>query len=339
MSLFRALNTASLEANLNKNEAKVYTALMNQTLGYGKSFDHLTDKRLAQLTGIRIDRLYIAIEGVIEKELFEVEESKHYDYRYSIAEKFLDQYPVFFTPHLPKNGENFREKENISEIQKMLPKNGDIHNTTSTSFDLTSSNQQQQQRPVQAIAKPAPSCNFDVVVVELPKIIEEKHRPACIHALGGLSVEQQQRVLKVFEIKAKSEVIYNPVGLLIVLAKAEREGRLIVPKVIKHPSHQLFHAPEAAKPSEISEPSEPCEASNYSPNSADKEIMEDHFGKLNWLRFNAKLNDQSMLALAEKLQMKAYLQNQEMLQFWLTFHAKQEHKTVQELAKILELPL
>ena len=127
MSLFRALNTASLEANLNKNEAKVYTALMNQTLGYGKSFDHLTDKRLAQLTGIRIDRLYIAIEGVIEKELFEVEESKHYDYRYSIAEKFLDQYPVFFTPHLPKNGENFREKENISEIQKMLPKNGDIH--------------------------------------------------------------------------------------------------------------------------------------------------------------------------------------------------------------------
>jgi len=28
-----------------------------------------------------------------------------------------------------------------------------------------------------------------------------------------------------------------------------------------------------------------------------------------------------------------------MMQFWLTFHAKQEHKTVQELAKILELPL
>ncbi len=108
--------------------------------------------------------------------------------------------------------------------------------------------------------------------------------------------------------------------------------------MIKHPSHQLFHAPEAAKPSEISEPSEPCKTSNSSPNNADQEIMDDHFGKLNWLRSNAKLNDQSMLALAEKLQMKAYLQNQEMMLFWLTFHAKQEHKTVQELAKILELP-
>ncbi len=323
MSLFRALNEASLEANLNKNEAKVYTALMNQTLGFGKTFDHLTDKRLAQLTGIRLDRLYIAIEGVIEKGLFEVEESNYYDYRYRIAEKFLEQHPIFFTPHLPKNGNNSRKEESLSEIEKVLPKNGDIHNITFTSFDLTSSNPQQQQSAPK-VAKSSPVANIiDDVVVELPKIIEEKHRPACINALSDLSIEQQKRVIKAFEIKDKSEVVYNPVGLLIVLAKAEREGRLIIPEVRKHPSHQPF---------------KPSEASKSSINATDKKIMDDHFGKLDWLRVNAKLNGQSMLAFAEQLQMKAYLQNQKMMLFWLDFHAKQEHKTVQELAEILKLP-
>ncbi len=67
--------------------------------------------------------------------------------------------------------------------------------------------------------------------------------------------------------------------------------------------------------------------------------MDDHFGKLDWLRTYAKLNNELMVLFAEKMQMSDYLKNPEIMQFWLAFHAKQEHKTVQELAKILALPL
>ncbi|MCK5813499.1 MAG: replication protein [Cocleimonas sp.] len=338
MSLFRSLNEASLDANLSKNEAKVFSALMNQTIGYGKKFDHLTDKRLAQLTGVRLDRLHIAIEGVIDKDLFEVEESDYYDYRYQIAEKFIEEHPVFFTPHLPKIGMDFRPSETISIFQNVAPKIGHIHNNTLTSFNLTST-QPQQQSAVEnkVVTPPSPPAETDVVVdvgnsvddiaddakIDLPPTIDEKHHATCHKALDSLTLGQQQRVLKTFEIKDKNEVIYNPVGLLIVLSKAEREGRLIVPKIKNHPSHRRFD--------------EPVESIESSTNSEAKKGLGDHFGKLDWLRQHAKLNNQPMTIFAEKMQMSKYLEDRQTVQLWLTIHAKREHISIEALAKTLAL--
>ena len=56
MGLFRDLNQAAIEANVGKNGYKVFLALLEQTLGYGKSTDRLTDNRLAYLSKVRIDR-------------------------------------------------------------------------------------------------------------------------------------------------------------------------------------------------------------------------------------------------------------------------------------------
>jgi hypothetical protein len=69
----------------------------------------------------------------------------------------------------------------------------------------------------------------DKGLLALPAMIAENQHKACRHALKDLSREQQQRVIDTLEAKQKSEVIYNPTGLLIVLARAEREGQLIVP--------------------------------------------------------------------------------------------------------------
>ena len=43
MSLFRDLNQTAIEANVGKNAYKVFLALLEQTLGYGKSTDRLTE--------------------------------------------------------------------------------------------------------------------------------------------------------------------------------------------------------------------------------------------------------------------------------------------------------
>jgi phage replication O-like protein O len=170
MSLFRTLTEAALAADLNKNESKVFLALLNQTLGYGKSFDHLTDSRLAQLTSVRLDRFHTAVEGVVEKGLFNVEASNYYNYRYQIAEKFLDKHPVFFTPHLPKKGIDFRKSETISVFRNDPPKNGDIPNNTFTSFNQTKQQQPNpphQQPATQQQAEISPPSPKDVVVDEV----------------------------------------------------------------------------------------------------------------------------------------------------------------------------
>jgi phage replication O-like protein O len=102
MSLYRDLCDASIEADLTKNENKVFIMLLKQTLGYGKSQDNLTDNRLVGLTGLRLDRLRTAINGVVKKGLFEIEPSRHYQYHYQIAQKFLDKHTTFFTPSSEK---------------------------------------------------------------------------------------------------------------------------------------------------------------------------------------------------------------------------------------------
>jgi hypothetical protein len=348
--------------------------LLQQTIGYGKSHDHLTNNRLAQLSQIRLDRFHTAVDGVIEKGLFSVKSSRHFDFRYQIANKFLKDCPQFFTPHLPKKRAPLSKTDDISEKKSVAPNFRDRHNITLTSFNLTTLTQQPAPQPLPVINNvtdnaekpPQESCENIVVAIEdekkdkhdpavtlptlpaesqppqrpestllavetavenkqntpvaLPAIIEEKHYPACYHALNGLSSAQQQRVINTLENKQKSEVIYNATGLLIALSTAEREGRLVVPAKKKqpthhrHPSHQSFNSPK-----------HPC-------NQQQTTGLPDHFGKLDWLRSNAEREGTSMRALAKKVWLEDYLKDHKVVKRWLTFHAKQEEKSIDVLA-------
>lgn len=83
-SLYRDLNNAVLAANLNKTQLLVFVVLSNQTIGYGKATDPLTDKRIAFLTGIRLDRVRVAIRAIVKKGLFDCQDHDQYDHQYSI---------------------------------------------------------------------------------------------------------------------------------------------------------------------------------------------------------------------------------------------------------------
>jgi phage replication O-like protein O len=347
MSLFRAICDTCLSIDLTKNELKVFTALLCQTLGYGKSHDHLTDKRLADLTGIRIDRLHTAVGGVVDKGLFEVKASRYYQYRYQIAEKFLTKHPDFFTPHLPKNRADISLTETISETQTIPPNFGYKQNITFTSFNLTpltqhhtppppmqkkSSGEHLPEQPAVFVEK-----EKDVVVIEskknniplivLPNIIEAKHHRACRNALSDLSFEKQQRVINTLKIKEKSEMIYNATGLLIALAKAERQGRLLLPiekttppasTTSYHPSHCDFDSPDH-------------------PSNRQTDRLEDHIGTLNWLKTHAPSYDKSIPDFAQMMGMRDCLDDLTVVRRWLTSCAKQEQQSVDVLAYHLGL--
>jgi len=124
MSLFRGLGRAAVKGDLNKNSLKIFIILLEQTLGYGKKSDNLTDKRLAYLSNVRIDRFRPALQVVLDQGLFDRKPAKRYQYRYTIGKYFLDKYynkhgdKDFFTPALPKNGTDFQKTEAISEKER-----------------------------------------------------------------------------------------------------------------------------------------------------------------------------------------------------------------------------
>jgi len=116
-SLSRDLNDTARAFCSTKNELLVAMTLSNQTLGYGKISDPLTDKRLAKLTGIRLDRLRPAINAVIATGLFDRKPHKRFGYEYSIGEMFLEAHQgKVYTPFIPQSSAT-------SEIQNPLMRN------------------------------------------------------------------------------------------------------------------------------------------------------------------------------------------------------------------------
>jgi len=100
-SLSRDINDAARAFCSTKNELLVVMGLSNQTIGFGKISDPLTDKRLARITGIRLDRLRPAINAVIEKGLFDRKPHKCFGYEYSIGEMFLQEHQgKVYTPSI-----------------------------------------------------------------------------------------------------------------------------------------------------------------------------------------------------------------------------------------------
>ena len=117
-------------------------ALSNQTIGYGKTSDPLTDKRLEKLTGIRLDRLRPVLNSVIAKGLFDRKPHKQFHYEYSIGSMFLEEYTdKIYTPALAKNTSAsekqnpiFRNDNNPTQMGKDLTENRK-HTVTNTTIN------------------------------------------------------------------------------------------------------------------------------------------------------------------------------------------------------------
>ncbi len=134
MSLYRDLTEGALNADLGKNSLKIFNTLLTQTLGYGKPADRLTDKRLSQLSTVRLDRFRLSVHTVLEAGLFDRQPSKKFQWQYSIGAKYLEAHQAafaeknpeasangekapFFPPFLPKNSTDSPKKEPISGKQ------------------------------------------------------------------------------------------------------------------------------------------------------------------------------------------------------------------------------
>ena len=134
MSVFRDLIKDAIDADLGKNAQKVINTLLHQTIGFGKPTDPLTDKRIARISGVRLDRVRLAIHEVMETHIFFRIPHDKFEWDYSIGQKYLDAHqkafeekhpeeakagkkPPFFTPFLPKNGNNPQKTDPISGNQ------------------------------------------------------------------------------------------------------------------------------------------------------------------------------------------------------------------------------
>jgi hypothetical protein len=197
---FIPLSKAAIKADMTKNEGLIFLALVIQTIGYRKSKDNLTDKRLAQLTGIRLDHLRPCLESFLDYGLFERIEHKHYDYQYRLCDEFLDESEatIIYPPSLPTSPSIGEIEENAPNLPedggKPAPRSGsftdDGGHTTDTPYiknqqqTKTTFNQKQQTEPKKKFMQqqPQPPVTISLTGLEsLPKkLIIESSQPVRI---------------------------------------------------------------------------------------------------------------------------------------------------------------
>lgn len=226
-SLARDLIDAALAADLSKNEYKVFLALFRQTLCYGKASDPLTLKRLADLTGIRKDRLAQAVQSIITQGLFEATEHKIFDTLYAIGSAFLNEATLpFFAPHLPVNGNYSPATETVSEIREDLPENRvhtSIHLTPLTTTALTT---QPNQTKSEASEQAAVVVSSDLNSLPYPENFTPTERQQAARCLDGLNPELASDCLQLLKLGLQSGRVKSPLAYLNQLGKAARAGHL-----------------------------------------------------------------------------------------------------------------
>jgi predicted transcriptional regulator len=115
-SLFRDMIQTALDEDLNKTDLQVFLVLLSQTLGFGKASDPLTYGRIAHHMHKRKDHVKKSTRKILATGLFDAAKHKSFDFTYTIGAKFLVKHRGdFFTPTLPKTGENFRKMVAFSE--------------------------------------------------------------------------------------------------------------------------------------------------------------------------------------------------------------------------------
>lgn len=221
------IDAAPLAADLSKNEYKVFLALFRQTLCYGKASDPLTLKRLADLTGIRKDRLAQAVQGVIAKGLFEATEHKIFDTLYTIGKSFFSEASApFFAPHLPVNGTSSPTTETASENRATLPEtrvHTYIHLTPLTHTSLTTTNPQTE---IEASKTAAVVVGRDLNSLPYPESFSLAERQQAAWCLDGLHPDLASDCLQLLRINLEAGRVKSPLPYLYQLGKAARIGQL-----------------------------------------------------------------------------------------------------------------
>jgi phage replication O-like protein O len=248
-SLARDLIDAALAADLSKNEYKVFLALFRQTLCYGKASDPLTIKRLANLTGIRKDRLAQAVQGVIATGLFESRAHKIFDTLYTIGCGFFNETSTpFFAPHLSMNRNLTQATDTVSENQAVLPESRVHTSTYLTPFTQTPFTPTRPSTETEATTKDRVGGSGDVVTLPYPKAFTDSECQQAARCLDGLHPALASDCLQILSLSIEAGRVKSPLGYLNHLGKAARAGSLDR-SLLARPSPQThFEKPMKAHP-------------------------------------------------------------------------------------------
>ena len=202
MSLARDLIDAALAAELSQNELRVFLALLRQTLCYGKASDALTYKRLVSLTHVRKDRLLPALQKVLDCQLFSQAPHKTFGQSFQIHAEFLSNTQgQIYAPSLPKQRNDFRETEAVSE------------KATHTLSTVTA-------------LKPDTTTRLDTQQLPYPPSFSPTTQQAAARILDGLSPDSARDCLLLLTQRLQKGGITSPLGYLHQLAQAARANRL-----------------------------------------------------------------------------------------------------------------
>ncbi len=202
MSLARDLIDAALAAELSQNELRVFLALLRQTLCYGKASDALTYKRLVNLTHVRKDRLLPALQKVLDCQFFSQAPHKTFGQSFHIHAEFLSNTQgQIYAPSLPKQRNDFRETEAISE------------KATHTLSTVTT-------------IQPDTTTRLDTQRLPYPLSFSPTTRQAAARILDGLSPDSARDCLLLLTQRLQKGGINSPLGYLHQLAQAARANRL-----------------------------------------------------------------------------------------------------------------
>ncbi len=205
------LDTA-LQANLTKRQWAAFAAVLRQTLGYRKSKDDLSARRLEQLTGIRRNHIWQAKNELLELGLIVSEPGRYGE--------------VLGFPQHPKTGQ---------PAARVGPESGPkqditLSNLTQCNHNSTVGDEVVSVMPAsttEVTADPEKTVVLPDCELNYPPDLSTFEREKAPQHLDGLTPSAAQQVLDVWALKiSRGEVRKSRLGLLAALVKAQRSGQL-----------------------------------------------------------------------------------------------------------------
>lgn len=198
MSLFHDLIDAALQAKCTQNELRVHLVLLRQTIGFGKSQDAISNRQLCDLSGVRSDRMQTAIEGLIEKGLWQRKKHRYYDYSYRIPEAHNPTQKII-TPALPRS----------PDFQESTPPSSENASRNSGSHIQTKQTNQTTHTDVSCVTG-----------------LSESEQQLAKQLLKPLKPDDQNDCLKLFKLEFDLGKVKKPMAYLAALVKAAKRGLL-----------------------------------------------------------------------------------------------------------------
>lgn len=201
--LVTLLDTA-LQANLSKRQWAAFIAVLRQTVGFRKTEDDLSARRLQQLTGIQRNHIWQAKNELVAMGLLCRQPGQFGD-RLSFPETGHGRPETGIKPAQIRPDVRPKRDTTVSNLTVSKPDNGQGDASTVTSDP--------PEEPPAALDYP-------------PELLPAEREQAA-QQLDGLSPQAAQQVLAVWGHKIRSgEVRKSRLGLLIALVKASRAGQL-----------------------------------------------------------------------------------------------------------------